>query len=306
MNELYECIIIGGGFAGLQASIQLGRYQRKVLVIDSNYGRSTLCKSYRNILGWPTGISGQQLRQLGRNHAENYGISFIEDKVISVQNVNNHYKMETIAGRSYSAKTILLATGLIDRFPQINNLVDCLGSTIFVCPDCDGYEVLNKSVIILGSGDVGAELAITLTYWSNQIIYINHDGNELTPDLYERLLKNGIQYRKENIKEVLKDGDSTFNGICLQSGEKIYGERAFIAFGGNEVQNSLATQLGVKMLNNKHVIVDSRTKETNITNVWAAGDLVTHSQQVTIAMGEGTQAAVWIHKRLLDMNESHP
>ncbi|WP_306659918.1 NAD(P)/FAD-dependent oxidoreductase [Bacillus sp. AFS002410] len=93
MNELYECIIIGGGFAGLQASIQLGRYQRKVLVIDSNYGRSTLCKSYRNILGWPTGISGQQLRQLGRKHAENYGISFIEDKVISVQNGDVHWKV---------------------------------------------------------------------------------------------------------------------------------------------------------------------------------------------------------------------
>ena len=302
MNELYECIIVGGGFAGLQASIQLGRYQRNVLVIDSNYGRSTLCKTYRNILGWPNSISGQKLRQLGRNHAEDYGVSFTQDKVISIQNVNNQFLIKTNAGKSYSAKTILLATGLIDRIPQIKNLVDCLGSTIFVCPDCDGYEILNKSVLILGSGTVGANLAITLAYWSKQITYINHNGHELNSKLNDQLQKNGIHYRKEKIKEVLKEDDSTFKGICLQSGEIIYGDRAFIGFGGNEVQNNLAIQLGVNLLNNKHVIVDPRTKETNVPNVWAAGDLVAHSQQVTIAMGDGTQAAVWIQKRLLEMS----
>ncbi|PGS49560.1 NAD(P)/FAD-dependent oxidoreductase [Bacillus sp. AFS041924] len=304
MNELYECIIIGGGFAGLQASIQLGRYQRKVLVIDSNYGRSTICKTYRNILGWPDSISGQKLRQLGRNHAEVYGVSFIDDKVISIQKVNNYYKISTKEKKSYTAKTILLATGLIDRIPQIKNLVDCLGSTIFVCPDCDGYEILNKSVLILGAGDVGANLAITLTYWSNQITYINHDGTDINSELFEQLQKNGIQYRKELINEVIKDDESTFKGVRLQSGEIIFGERAFIGFSGNEVQNNLAIQLGVNLLNNKHVLVDSRTKETNVENVWAAGDLVAHSQQVTIAMGDGTQAAVWIQKRLLEMNSN--
>ncbi|XZF74617.1 NAD(P)/FAD-dependent oxidoreductase [Bacillus sp. AL-1R] len=303
MNELYECIIIGGGFAGLQASIQLGRYNRNVLVIDSNYGRSTLCKSYRNILGWPNSISGKELRQLGRTHAKKYGVSFTEDKVIRIQIVNNQFLIETKTGKSYSSKTILLATGLIDQIPQIKNLVDCLGSTIFVCPDCDGYEILNKSVLILGTGHVGANLAITLAYWSKQITYINHDGPELDSKLYVRLQKMGIAYREEKVKEVLKEDDSTFKGICLQSGEIVYGDRAFIGFDGNEVQNNLAIQLGVNLLNNKYVIVDPRTKETNIPNVWAAGDLVAHSQQVTIAMGDGTQAAVWIQKRLLEMSE---
>jgi thioredoxin reductase (NADPH) len=303
MQDLFDCIIIGGGFAGLQASIQLGRYQRKTLVIDSNYGRSTLCKTYRNILGWPESVSGQTLRELGRKHAEKYGVvSFIEDKVIRVTNVNHSYQIETKSGQSYFAKTILLATGLLDRIPPIDNLVDCLGSTIYVCPDCDGIEISNKTVLLLGAGNVGANLALSLTYWTNQITYINHDGSDLEEELKQKLKKNGILYKKEKIKEVIKEGDSTFKGIVLNSGELLYAKRAFIGFGGNEVHNDLAKQLGVNLYKDKHVLVNPRTKETNITNIWAAGDLVAHSQQVTIAMGDGTQAAVWIQKRLIEMN----
>src|SRR3954449_8067559 len=78
----FDCIIIGGGIAGLQASIQLGRYMHKVLVIDSGYGRSTLCRSYHNILGWPDGISGEELRRLGRQQAEKLGVAFVQDEVV--------------------------------------------------------------------------------------------------------------------------------------------------------------------------------------------------------------------------------
>lgn len=302
MNDLFDCIIIGGGFAGLQASIQLGRYKRNTLVIDSNFGRSTLCKSYRNILGWPESVSGQELRSLGRKHAEEYGVGFSEDTVLQVNKVEQIYQIITQKGLVYHTKTLLLSTGLIDRIPKINNLTECLGSTIYVCPDCDGYEVENKEVLILGAGETGANMALALKYWTNKLTYINHDGLELNQDIQGKLQEKGIKYRKAKISEVKKDGDSTFKGIELENGENLYAERAFIAFGGNKVQNDLAKQLGVDLLNDKHVIVDPRTKETNVKNVWCAGDLVAHSQQVTIAMGEGTQAAVWIHKRLFELN----
>lgn len=301
MNESYECIIIGGGFAGLQASIQLGRYKRKTLVIDSNYGRSTLCKSYRNILGWPNGISGVQLRELGKKHALEYGITFLEDKVVSIHKQKELFQLTTENGIKFYSKIVLLSTGLLDRIPKIKNMIDCLGSTIYVCPDCDGYEIADKSVLVLGAGKAGANMALEITYWTNQITYINHDGEDLEADLMDKLRQNGILYKKETILEVIKEGDSTFKGIVLQSGEVLNADRSFIGFGGNEIHNELAKQLGVELLNGKHVIVDSRTKETNVRNVWSAGDLVAHSQQVTIALGDGTQAAVWIHKRLLEL-----
>lgn len=301
MKDIYESIIIGGGFAGLQASIQLGRYKRKTLVIDSNYGRSTYCKSYRNILGWPKGISGLQLRELGKKHATEYGVSFLEDKVVTVQKKGETFEVLTEKGLIFISKTILLATGLLDRIPEIKNIFDCLGATIYVCPDCDGYEISDKTVLLLGAGVAGANMALEIKYWTDKITYINHDGEELETDLKNKLLQNEITYKNEKIIEIIKDGDSTFKGIKLQTGEILYADRAFIGFGGNKVHNELAKQLGIELLNDKHVIVNPRTKETNVSNVWSAGDLVAHSQQVTIAMGEGTQAAVWIHKRLLEL-----
>jgi len=304
MKETYECIIIGGGFAGLQASIQLGRYKRKTLVIDSNYGRSTYCKSYRNILGWPNGISGLQLRELGKKQATEYGVSFIEDKVMTVKKKDIHFEIVTEKELTFFAKTILLATGLLDRIPDIKHIFDCLGTTIYVCPDCDGYEISDRSVLVLGAGIAGANMALEINYWTSKITYINHDGEELETDVINKLRQKGISYQKEKIIEIVKDEDSNFKGITLQSGEFLLADRAFIGFGGNEIHNELAKQLGVELLNNKHVIVNPRTKETNVPNVWSAGDLVAHSQQVTIAMGEGTQAAVWIHKRLLECNDS--
>ena len=84
---------------------------------------------------------------------------------------------------------------------------------------------------------------------------------------------------------------------------RLEGQYGFIAFGGNEVRSQLAKQLGVELLENKHMLVDPRSKMTNVQGVWAAGDVVAHAEQVTIAMGEGSQAGIWIHKDILGKNK---
>lgn len=180
MADKYDCVIIGGGIAGLQAAIQLGRYKRSVLVIDSNDGRSNLCKNYQNILGWPEGISGQTLREMGRQQATSYGIQFTEDRVIQCQKEIEGFNVITKSA-NYEAATLLFATGVVDRIPSElqQELHHCMGKTVYVCPDCDGYEVNNRRVLVLGSGKTGASLSLTLTYWTNDITYINHDKKRL-------------------------------------------------------------------------------------------------------------------------------
>lgn len=296
----YDCIIIGGGIAGLQASIQLGRYEHRVLVIDAAQGRSTLCRSYHNLLGYPDGISGDYLRMIGRQHAEQLGVEFLEDVVVSAEK-----QAETIEvgvkhnGDTYVAKQLLLATGVMDRFPQLPGLVPCFGLSVYICPDCDGYEVKNKRTIVLGAGKVGASMAKTLLYWTDDIVYINHEQNKLDPTLLEELRKKGIEYIEAPIREVLTEQEWQITGVILENESIVKGERGFIAFGGNEVKTDLAKQLGVERLENKHIVTDPRTKMTNVPNVWAAGDIGVHSEQVTIAMGEGSQAAIWMHKKLM-------
>lgn len=302
MADKYDCVIIGGGIAGLQAAIQLGRYKRSVLVIDSNDGRSNLCKNYQNILGWPEGISGQTLREMGRQQATSYGIQFTEDRVIQCQKEIEGFNVITKSA-NYEAATLLFATGVVDRIPSElqQELHHCMGKTVYVCPDCDGYEVNNRRVLVLGSGKAGANLSLTLTYWTSDITYINHDKKEIGP-LVHTLMKKGITYKKGAIKKVITEAEM-LKGVILENNEFIYGERGFLAFGGNKVRTELAHELGVELLENQHIIVNPRTKETNVSSVWAAGDIVAHSEQVTVAMGEGLQAAIWIHKRLLELYE---
>lgn len=298
----YDCIIVGGGIAGLQAAIQLGRYKHKVLVIDSNHGRSTLCKSYHNILGWPNGISGQELRGIGKSQAEKLGVEFKSEKVDSVEKVDKGFRLTVNTGSQYVSKRLLLATGVMDRIPAFPELLPCLGISVYVCPDCDGYEVKNKTTIVIGAGNVGAQMALTLSYWTQDLIYINHELTEISEHLLNELKVHRIRYVEETIQKVMAE-NSYLQGFILKSGKKIMGERGFIAFGGNEVKSNLAKQLGVELLENQHIVVNPRTKMTNIPNVWAAGDLAAHSEQVTIAMGDGSAAAIWIHKSLMNEKE---
>src|SRR5690625_4963126 len=107
----YDSIIVGGGIAGLQAAIQLGRYNHRVLVIDKGEGRSTLCRNYHNLLGWPEGISGQELRHLGRVHASRLGVEFLEGEVLEARKEEGVFYIKTDgAERTWTAKTLMFAT----------------------------------------------------------------------------------------------------------------------------------------------------------------------------------------------------
>lgn len=298
----YDCIIVGGGIAGLQAAIQLGRYSsHRVLVMDSGYGRSTLCHQYHNILGFPDGISGEELRRLGRDEATRLGTEFVQGTAIHARKHEGIFDIEMEEGVVYSSRTLLLATGLTDRFPKLEGLEACLGNSVYVCPDCDGYEVQDRSTVVLGAGKAGASMALILSARTNHLVYINHERSEVPNELMAKLKEKEIEYREAAISEIITGKPGCFEGVRLAGGDVIRAERGFLAFGGNHVHSELAEQLGVRLLDNRHIETHHRSKMTNVENVWVAGDLGAHAEQVTVAMGEGAMAAIWIHKVLSGM-----
>ncbi|KHD86624.1 NAD(P)/FAD-dependent oxidoreductase [Bacillus ginsengihumi] len=304
---IYDCVIIGGGIAGLQAAIQLGRYHHQVLVIDSNNGRSNLCNAYHNILGYPDGVSGQVLRNIGVEQAKALEVEFIHATATNIEKGKGDSEFSVMVKESdqiYRGRRLLFATGVMDTIPPFPEIYPCLGISIYVCPDCDGYEVSDKQTIVFGSGNVGAKMALSLTYWTDKLIYINHSKVSVDKEIVQQLKEHHIKFYEASIDRVLVD-NTNFHGVLLENGQTIYGERGFLAFGNNEVRSQLANQLGVQLHQNRHILVNARTKMTNIEYVWAAGDIVAHSEQVTIAMGEGSQAAIWIHKSLMPNEKSN-
>ncbi|MGG1551963.1 NAD(P)/FAD-dependent oxidoreductase [Paenibacillus ferrarius] len=304
--ENADCLVVGGGIAGLQAAIQLGRYEHRVMVIDAGGGRSTLCRSYHNLLGWPDGVSGEELRRLGRLQAERLGVQFVQDEIVqAVQKgkIGEGFELWGKSGRGYVGRLLLLATGLMDRLPDVPGLKPCLGLTVYVCPDCDGYEIRDKVTIVMGSGDAGAAMALNLSRRTDRLTYVNHQQCAVQSKFVKALQEKGIELVQEDIQEVITAGAGAFGGVVLGSGKRLTAERGFIAFGGNEVKSDLARQLGAERMENRHILTDPRSKMTSVPFVWAAGDVGVHAEQVTIAMGEGAQAAIWMNKALLHMQE---
>ncbi|WFB56372.1 NAD(P)/FAD-dependent oxidoreductase [Paenibacillus sp. BR1-192] len=301
-RDVKDCIIVGGGIAGLQAAIQLGRYSAyDVLVIDRGTGRSTICKSYRNILGWPEGVSGEELRQRGRKQAEAVGVTFTADDIRKAE--RDEAKCFVLTGKDgtrYRAKSMLLATGLMDRFPKLPGLMSTLGTSVFVCPDCDGYEIQDRKTVVLGSGDPGASMAILLSERAKEIIYVNHEGQPASSENMTQLANLGIPYIEKRVTEIQEEG-GILSAVVLEDGSIIRAERGFISFGGNMIYSELAEQLGAELEHNRHVKTDPRSKMTSVELLWAAGDLGVHSELTTVAMGEGATAAIWIHKTLKKM-----
>lgn len=293
-----DCVIVGGGIAGLQAAIQLGRYCRRVTVVDAAEGRSSMCRSYHNLIGWPDGVSGSELLAAGREQAKRLGVQFVYGKAVAAAKEEDGFSVTLDDSARICAKRLLLATGVKDRLPPFPELLPCLGVSVFVCPDCDGYEVWNKRTAVLGAGNTGARMALTLTYWTSELIYINHEQSEVEEELRGSLEQKGIVYTETPVREVLAE-QSRLAGVILNDGTRLEARHAFVAFGGNQVRSGLAEQLGAKLLDNRHIVVDPRTKLTSIPHVWAAGDVTAHSEMSTIAMGDGSQAAIWIHKSLL-------
>ena len=285
--------------AGRQGASQVGGYQHKVLVLDDGKGRSSICQCYHNLLGWPDGVSGEKLRSLGKEHALRLGVQFEEQRVEMVEGLDGEFCVMTAKSDKFFGRKLLLATGIKDNIPPFEGLMPCLGKSIFVCPDCDGYEILDKPALVIGSGNAGASMALTLTYWTEALTFINHGKGEIDADLVEKLVGKGITLVSNGISKIHADC-SALKGVTLDNGERIDCCFAFLAFGGNKPNTDLALQLGVELEANKHILVDTRTKMTSVENVWAAGDITVHSEQAAIAMGDGIQAAIWIHKSLME------
>ncbi|MVO99034.1 NAD(P)/FAD-dependent oxidoreductase [Paenibacillus lutrae] len=325
----YDGIIIGGGIAGLQAAVQLGRYGHKVLVIDAGYGRSTLCARYHNVLGFPDGVSGEELRKTGRKQAQALGVEFADGLAIrAAGNLDTGFRVgirrlaqqesggnhplaahepggrglsaeaEADPDTEYTGSTLLLATGVMDRFPELPGLRECLGHTIYVCPDCDSHEVAGRRTVVLGAGDPGARMALTLRPRTDKLTLLNHERKPISPAVQQELDLAGIQTIPGPIAAIQAEEGGRLVRVQLEDGRTVEAERGFLAFGGNAVHSDLAVQLGAERMENRHVLADPRSKETNIPGVYAAGDIGVHAEQLTVAMGEGAMAAIWMNKAI--------
>jgi thioredoxin reductase len=295
--SVYDVAIVGGGPAGLTAAQWLGRYLRRVVVVDSGDPRNWKTRGINGYLGLP-GVTPAALRGAGRDEARRWGAELIDGCVESVVRADDERFRATLeSGRVIESHRLLLAYGVKDIWPDIPGLEHCYGETAYHCPDCDGQETRNRKTAVVGVGRKAVGLALDLATWTREmVVCTNGHDPDLTAPLLAQLDSLNIPVLTSRVKRML-NADGRLTGLELEDGMLLDCERLFFAI-GHYPADDLAQRLGCERNDEGCVVVDEHF-ETTVPNVYAAGDITPGTQIALAAAASGARAAVAIHHSLV-------
>jgi thioredoxin reductase (NADPH) len=289
---MLDCLVIGGGPAGLLAAVYLGRYRRSVQVIDAGESRAAKIPESHNYPGF-FGIAGPELLRRLNAQARQYGAELVRGRVTSLRKKGDTFVVSS-SGSDVNARFILLATGLVDHCPPIEgHSAECPCEVVRFCPICDGYEAIDRRVGVMGDIKAGGKKALFLrTYTKDVSLFLTDETEDV--ELQEKLTKANVRIVGE-LQQVRQRTENTIT-VATQQGE-IHEVDALYPALGCKVRSDLATRLGASSNENGNLQVDEHQR-TTIEGLYAAGDVVTDLHQLSVAFGHAAIAATDIHNRL--------
>lgn len=298
-NLPFDCLIIGGGPAGLTAALYLARFNRRFTVIDSGTPRAAWIPKSHNIPVFSEGISGRDILAHQRKHAEKYGARILAGTVTALQKMPDCFVavVETKAGssRQLHARQVLLATGAIDIEPDLPNLPNAVRrGLVRYCPICDGYEAQGKKIAVIGYGDrgLGEAIFVARTYSRDVTLLTLGQGLDLTEDQLARARRHGIKVIHEPVASLDVEGDR-IQVMRTGRGMEHRFEVLYSAL-GLKLRSDLAIALGAEHDETGALIVDAHNR-TTVDGLYAAGGVVKGLDQIVVAMGHAAVAATDIH-----------
>lgn len=297
-DEVDDCIIVGAGPAGLTAAIYLARYHLKIRLFDCGTSRASWIPTSHNHAGFPDGINGNELLERMREQAAKYGAMREPKRVTHLAADDDGTFLVCCDEEEYRARTVLLATGVVNNRPegideQLHDEALQRG-LIRYCPVCDGYEVTDKRVGIIGTGDHGtAEAQFIRTYTADVTLISPHGDHDLDDTCSAKLDDAGISrvagpcggYAIENGK------------IALDTAEGRLAFDSIYPALGSVIRSGLAEKAGAKLTEDGCILTDDHL-ETSVPGLFAAGDVVKGLDQISHAMGQAGVAATTIRNTL--------
>jgi thioredoxin reductase (NADPH) len=291
-ERMLDCLIIGGGPAGLTAAIYLARYRRTALLVDDGASRAALIPASHNYPGFK-GIAGPDLLTRLREQALLYGAALESGHVTALgQGPSDSFRVRW-DGKEVSARTVLLATGLVDSHLPIDGLVAAVWSgTVRYCPICDGFEAIDRRIGVVGSlAEAGRKALFLRTYSRNVVMF--ETGEEPASELRQRLQEAGVEQAGKPVRAECTDDVVT---VTLEGGRRVDLDVLYPAMGCN-VRSELAVALGADCTEEGTLKVDT-DQQTTIQRLYAAGDVVSDLHQLAVATGHAAIASTSIHNRL--------
>jgi len=296
-ENVLDCLVIGGGPAGLTAAIYLARFRRRFQVVDAGRSRAALIPTSHNHSGFPEGIHGRTLLSRMAEQARKYGSHIVQDSVTHLERGTDGIFIATVGSEQITAHTVLLATGIVDREPALPDVPDAIQrGLVRHCGICDGYEVLGKRVAVIGHGSSGLHEALFLRTYTSDVTLLSL-GCPLTLSEEERRKAGeaGIEVVEEPVARVIIEGDQ-IQSLAMREGECRSFDALYSALGSDARSNVVRT-LGTH-LDEKGCVITDAHQRSSTDGLFAAGDVVRSLDQISVAMGQAAIAATAIHNRL--------
>ena len=296
MKILYDVIIIGGGPAGLNAAVVLGRCNRSVLLFDHGKQRNRYSHGMHNFLTQDNILPAEFIEK-SRKEVKKYGVTLLNVQVNHAHKMNKKsFEVTTADKRKFHSKKLILATGLTDILPEIKGAENFYGKSMFHCPYCDGWEYSGKKLAVYSKSKAGIDLAMTLTTWTNDITIFT-DGNKYGNKQQLQLLKfKNINIISGKIKS-FEGVKGKIKYLNMENNDTHFCEALFFS-NGYKVQCDLVESLGC-IMDKKSVALTNKSQQTNIYGLYVVGDAAKDMHFVVVAAAEGAKAAVYINKELL-------
>ncbi|MEP6815566.1 MAG: NAD(P)/FAD-dependent oxidoreductase, partial [Marmoricola sp.] len=304
MSE-HDVVVIGGGAAGLSAGLVLSRARRRVVVVDADAPRNAPAAHMHGFLSRDS-FSPTDLLTIGRREVESYGAVLVEGRVSGAVPVTGpgtgpRFRVSLSDGTSFSARRVLVATGLRDELPDIEGVHERWGRDLLHCPYCHGYEVRDQPLAVLGGSPDAVAHAQLIRQWSADVALFPHTDT-LTTAQREQLAARAIEVVEGPVRRLVVV-DGRLSGVELEDGRVVDRTAVFVrpVFVPN---NDVLVALGAAMDEHGWVVADV-VGATSVAGVWVAGNVGNPRAQVITAAGEGSAAAIAINADLVEEEVSH-
>ena len=295
-DQPLDCLIIGAGPAGLTAAIYLARFHLRIRIVDAGRSRAAIIPHTRNHAGYPGGIGGKDLLARMRQQVGDLGIEVIDGLIETLEKADDVFVAQ-LPDQRLRARTVLLATGVVNNpppmAPEIHDAALARGLLRY-CPICDGYEVTDKRIAVIGTETHGHNEAVFLRTYSKDVTLIAPNAEHaLSQEERAKLDALGVAIIDGPCRSLRIDGDQIL--IPTPAGELAF-DTAYPAL-GSVIRSELAVALGAEASTDGCMKVDDHQR-TTIPGLYAAGDVVKGLDQISHAMGEAGVAATTIRNDL--------
>jgi thioredoxin reductase len=295
MDDSWDCVIVGGGAAGLSAALVLGRARRRTLLIDAGAQSNSAAHGIGGLLGHD-GRPPAELYAAGRAELASYPtVRALDGDVATVRRTDGVFDVRLATGQTESARRVLLATGMNYQVQELPGMAGLWGRSVFHCPFCHGFEVADQPLAVLARGERAIHLALLLRTWSQDIVVLTDGPAEFDEDELRRFAAAGVRIDERAVSE-LQSSDGELAAIRFADGD-LLPRRGLLVASTLRQRSTLFEQLGVETAAGRvavdAVVVDPLGR-TSVPGVFAAGDVTGQMPQAAtaIAAGSATAAAI--------------